>query len=30
MFEKGSEWRRWDLHVHTPNTKRMIVIKGKI
>jgi hypothetical protein len=18
MFEKGSEWRKWDLHVHTP------------
>lgn len=22
MFEKGSEWRRWDLHVHTPETKK--------
>jgi len=20
-FSKGSEWRRWDLHIHTPNTK---------
>ncbi|HET6845033.1 MAG TPA: hypothetical protein VFK06_25610 [Candidatus Angelobacter sp.] len=20
MFLKGSEWRRWDLHVHTPGT----------
>lgn len=20
-FPKGSEWRRWDLHLHTPNTK---------
>lgn len=20
-FEKGSEWRRWDLHLHTPGTK---------
>ena len=20
MFPKGSEWRRWDLHVHTPET----------
>jgi energy-coupling factor transporter ATP-binding protein EcfA2 len=20
MYEKGSEWRRWDLHVHTPST----------
>ena len=22
MFEKGSEWRRWDLHLHTPETKK--------
>lgn len=22
MFERGSEWRRWDLHVHTPQTKK--------
>lgn len=21
MFENGSEWRRWDLHIHTPETK---------
>ena len=20
MLEKGSEWRRWDLHLHTPET----------
>jgi hypothetical protein len=20
MFVRGSEWRRWDLHVHTPET----------
>lgn len=20
-FPRGSEWRKWDLHVHTPNTK---------
>jgi predicted metal-dependent phosphoesterase TrpH len=20
-FSKGSEWRRWDLHVHTPESK---------
>lgn len=20
MIERGSEWRRWDLHVHTPGT----------
>ena len=19
-YERGSEWRRWDLHVHTPGT----------
>ncbi|MBC5753881.1 hypothetical protein H8Z76_07545 [Roseburia sp. BX0805] len=28
MFEKGSEWRRWDLHVHTPNTKKNDNYKG--
>lgn len=22
MFERGSEWARWDLHVHTPETKK--------
>lgn len=22
MFEKGSEWRRWDLHIHTPETNK--------
>lgn len=21
-FARGSEWRRWDLHVHTPQTKK--------
>lgn len=21
-FERGSEWRRWDLHIHTPDTKK--------
>ena len=20
MYERGSEWRRWDLHIHTPET----------
>jgi hypothetical protein len=20
MFPRGSEWRRWDLHIHTPDT----------
>ena len=21
-FSRGSEWRRWDLHVHTPGTNK--------
>ena len=21
-YERGSEWRRWDLHVHTPGTQK--------
>lgn len=21
IFERGSEWRKWDLHIHTPQTK---------
>lgn len=21
-FARGSEWRRWDLHIHTPGTKK--------
>lgn len=21
-FSTGSEWRRWDLHIHTPETKK--------
>ena len=21
-FCRGSEWRRWDLHIHTPQTKK--------
>lgn len=21
-FERGSEWRKWDLHIHTPETKK--------
>lgn len=29
-FNKGSEWRRWDLHLHTPGTKKMINMKVKI
>ena len=22
LFERGSEWRRWDLHIHTPGTNK--------
>lgn len=29
MFEKGSEWRRWDLHIHTPGTKKSDKYQGK-
>ena len=21
-YERGSEWRRWDLHIHTPGTQK--------
>jgi hypothetical protein len=21
-YTKGSRWRRWDLHIHTPGTKK--------
>ena len=21
-FSRGSEWRRWDLHLHTPDTRK--------
>jgi len=21
-YNRGSEWRRWDLHIHTKNTSR--------
>lgn len=27
-FERGSEWRRWDLHLHTPGTKKNDRFKG--
>lgn len=27
--QKGSEWRRWDLHIHTPFTKLANAYKGK-
>ncbi|MFN3930566.1 MAG: TrlF family AAA-like ATPase [Brevundimonas sp.] len=28
MIERGSEWRRWDLHVHTPGTAMNDQFKG--
>lgn len=28
-FNRGSEWRRWDLHLHTPGTKKNDQYKGK-
>ena len=28
-FERGSEWRRWDLHIHTPDTKKNDCYSGK-
>ena len=27
-FERGSEWRRWDLHIHTPGTIKNDQYKG--
>ena len=28
-YSRGSEWRRWDLHIHTPETKKNDQFKGK-
>ena len=28
-FSRGAEWRRWDLHVHTPFTKLSDGYKGE-
>lgn len=28
-YERGSEWRRWDLHIHTPGTQKNDQYKGK-
>ncbi|MGH1337826.1 MAG: TrlF family AAA-like ATPase [Aureispira sp.] len=28
-YPRGSEWRRWDLHIHTPGTKKSDQFKGK-
>jgi hypothetical protein len=27
-YKKGSEWRRWDLHIHTPETKKNDQFEG--
>lgn len=27
-FKRGSEWRRWDLHIHTPGTKKNDQFEG--
>ena len=28
-YERGSEWRRWDLHIHTPGTLKNDQYEGK-
>lgn len=28
-YKRGSEWRRWDLHVHTPQTLKNDQYEGK-
>ena len=28
VFERGSEWRKWDLHLHTPGTAKNDGFKG--
>ena len=28
LYEHGSEWRRWDLHVHTPDSVLETQFKG--
>ena len=27
-YERGSEWRRWELHIHTPETKKNDCFEG--
>jgi hypothetical protein len=29
MYPRGSEWRRWDLHIHTPGTQKNDCFEGK-
>jgi len=28
LFQRGSEWRRWDLHIHTPETLKNDAFSG--
>lgn len=28
-FPRGSQWRRWDLHIHTPGTMKNDQFTGK-
>ena len=28
-FDRGSEWRRWELHLHTPETQKNDNFSGK-
>ena len=28
IFERGSEWRRWDLHIHTKGTNKNDLFTG--
>ncbi len=27
-YKRGSEWRKWDLHIHTPGTKKNDQFEG--
>jgi len=29
IYPRGSEWRRWDLHIHTPETKKEDRFEGR-
>ena len=29
IYPRGSEWRRWDLHLHTPGTMKNDCFEGK-
>ena len=28
-YNRGSEWRRWDLHIHTPETRKNDQYQGE-